>query len=285
MPLSLLSIRTCTGVGVRDGDKRLTKSILFHQLVLIAMSRRRAATLEDPIEHGRMREPPRTWYPIGNNLNSSSQGETRSLSDGSSSEVGNFSTQTRGRGPSLMNASWSTGNNPIKIVLNDRGQPVMPEASSLATNLGVLARDGSLLPLHYTDWRYVPAHYKKRVWEEIKAHTDANDSMERWFMQSLGRKWQGWKCEAKKQGYTPYNNDADRIAHRPSRVTEEQWWCLMYYWNDRDIKENSINNKGYKSQQKLLHTSGRTPHYFLAKGLIDKNCLFYFIVLHSIFLT
>ncbi|KAG5548104.1 hypothetical protein RHGRI_013710 [Rhododendron griersonianum] len=203
----------------------------------IAMSRRRATTLEDPVEHGRMREPPRTWYPIGSNLNSSSQGETRSLSDGSSLEVGNSSTQTRGRGPSLMNASWSTGNNPIKIVLNDRGQPVMPEASSLATNLGVLARDGSLLPLHYTDWRYVPAHYKKRVWEEIKAHTDANDSLERWFMQSLGRKWQGWKCDAKKQGYTPYNNDADRIAHRPSRVTEEQWRCLVYYWNDRDVKD------------------------------------------------
>ncbi|KAI8563552.1 hypothetical protein RHMOL_Rhmol03G0119100 [Rhododendron molle] len=72
------------------------------------------------------------------------------------------------RGPSLMNASWSRGNNQIKIVLNDRGQPVMPEASPLATNMGVLVRDGSLLPLHYTDWRYVPAHYKKKVWEEIK---------------------------------------------------------------------------------------------------------------------
>ncbi|KAI8550332.1 hypothetical protein RHMOL_Rhmol06G0097200 [Rhododendron molle] len=115
------------------------------------MSRRCAATLEDPTKHGRMREPPCTWYPIGNNLDSSFQGKTRSLSDGSSSDVGNSSTQTRGRGPSLMNASWSRGNNPIKIVLNDRGQPVIPKASSLATNMGVLARDGSLLPLHYTD--------------------------------------------------------------------------------------------------------------------------------------
>ncbi|XP_058223401.1 uncharacterized protein LOC131333086 [Rhododendron vialii] len=73
------------------------------------------------------------------------------------------------------------------------------------------------------------AHHQKL------AHTDADDSMERWFMQSLGRKWQGWKCEAKKQGYTPYNNDADRIAHRHSRVMEEQWRCLVYYWNDRGL--------------------------------------------------
>ncbi|KAI8563554.1 hypothetical protein RHMOL_Rhmol03G0119100 [Rhododendron molle] len=88
---------------------------------------------------------------------------------------GNSSVQTPGRGPSLMNASWSRGNNQIKIVLNDRGQPVMPEASPLATNMGVLVRDGSLLPLHYTDWRYVPAHYKKKVWEEIK-HPDASSA-------------------------------------------------------------------------------------------------------------
>lgn len=37
----------------------------------------------------------------------------------------------------------------------------MPEASPLATNMGVLVRDGSFLPLHYTDWRYVPVQYIK----------------------------------------------------------------------------------------------------------------------------
>ncbi|XP_058205205.1 uncharacterized protein LOC131319102 [Rhododendron vialii] len=165
-----------------------------------------------------------------------------------------------------MNASWSRGNNQIEIVLNDRGQLVMPEASPLATNMGLLVRDGSLLPLHYTDWRYVPEHYKKKVWEEIKAHTDADDSMERWFIQSLGMKWQGWKCEAKRQGDTPYENDANTLAHKPSRVTEEQWQCrcLVYYWNDGYVKEKSINNKDYRSRQKLLHTSGRqTQHYLV----------------------
>ncbi|KAG5557188.1 hypothetical protein RHGRI_007457 [Rhododendron griersonianum] len=109
--------------------------------------------------------------------------------------------------------------------------------------MGVLVRDGSLLPLHYTDWRYVPAQYIKKVWEEIKAHKDADDSMERWFIQSLGRKWQGWKCEAKRQGYMPYDNDADILAHKPSRVTEEQWQCLVYYWNDGDVKDKDAGKK------------------------------------------
>ncbi|KAH7852504.1 hypothetical protein Vadar_025651 [Vaccinium darrowii] len=108
---------------------------------------------------------------------------------------------------------------------------IVSSSSEVATQMGVMARDGSLLPLHYNDWRYVPPHYKRRVWEEIKAHTTADDSMERWFMQSLGKKWQGWKSEAKKQGYKPYDNDTDRLAHSLDRVTEEKWRWFVYYWS------------------------------------------------------
>ena len=59
--------------------------------------------------------------------------------------------------------------------------------------------------------------------------------MERWFMQSVGKKWSGWKAEAKRIGYTPYNDDPDRLAHRPNRVIEQQWRCLVYYWGIREV--------------------------------------------------
>ncbi|KAF7147136.1 hypothetical protein RHSIM_Rhsim03G0111100 [Rhododendron simsii] len=160
------------------------------------------------------------------------------------------------RGPSLMNASWSRGNNQIKIVLNDRGQPVMPESSPLATNMGMLVSDGSLLPLHYMDWQYVPARYKKKVWDEIKMQMILW-TMERWFIQSLGKKWQGWKCEAKRLGYTPYDNDADILAHKPSTVTEEQWRCLVYYWNDGDVKFMKMKSK-VQRLKRFLEAMGYT---------------------------
>ena len=68
----------------------------------------------------------------------------------------------------MMHESWNKAGGKINIEVNALGQPIMPETSILASHLGVLARDGSLLPLHYTDWRHVPKHYKKRVWNEIK---------------------------------------------------------------------------------------------------------------------
>ena len=65
----------------------------------------------------------------------------------------------------------------------------------------------------------------------LQAQTNANDSMEKWFMQSVGRKWAGWKREAKQEGYLRYDNDADRVTHKPERVTEQQWRCLVYHWS------------------------------------------------------
>ncbi|KAH7836797.1 hypothetical protein Vadar_005804 [Vaccinium darrowii] len=117
---------------------------------------------------------------------------------------------------------------PLGSIVNSSSQ------GPVATQMGVMARDSSLLPLHYNE-RYVPQHYMRR------AHTTANDSMERRFLQSLRKKWQGWKYEAKKYGYMPYDNDAARLAHRPHRATKQQWQCLVYYWST-DKKNTSNRN-------------------------------------------
>ena len=62
-----------------------------------------------------------------------------------------------------MHGSWNKAGGKLNIEVNELGQPIMLETSTLASHLGVLARDGSLLPLNYTDWRHVPKHYKRRV--------------------------------------------------------------------------------------------------------------------------
>ena len=70
----------------------------------------------------------------------------------------------------------------------------------------------------------------------LQAQTTANDSMEKWIMQSVGRKWAGWKHEAKHEGYPRYDNDVGRIAHKPERVTEKQWRCLVYHWSIPEVQ-------------------------------------------------
>ena len=55
-------------------------------------------------------------------------------------------------------------------------------------------------------------------------------------MQSIGKKWSCWKHEAKNEGYMRYDNDANRLAHRPERVTEHQWRCLVYHWSTPEVQ-------------------------------------------------
>ena len=64
----------------------------------------------------------------------------------------------------------------------------------------------------------------------MQAHTDADASMKRTIMASFGKKWRDWKSQVKTMGYKPFKNDADRVAHRPDRVHEDQWRALVYYW-------------------------------------------------------
>ncbi|XP_028071761.1 uncharacterized protein LOC114274092 [Camellia sinensis] len=138
-------------------------------------------------------------------------------------------TQKQTRGPTYVHGQWGTSEDGIlKVVPNELNQVVEGHTSPVS-HLGVLARDGSLAPLTFMTWHYVPKQNKDNIWREIKAHTDADESMKRTIMASFGKKWRDWKSRVKTMGYKPVKNDAERLAHRPDRVHEDQWWALVYY--------------------------------------------------------
>ncbi|KAL7164025.1 hypothetical protein ACSBR2_040017 [Camellia fascicularis] len=58
-------------------------------------------------------------------------------------------------------------------------------------------------------------------------------------------------------GYTPFDNDADRLTHRPERVHEHQWRSLVYYWCTQ--KKKSTKNKEIRKKKTLNHITGRKP--------------------------
>lgn len=88
-------------------------------------------------------------------------------SDEGSSEADH--TQTRTRGPTWMNTQgWGEEGGILEIETNKFGQPIEEKASRLASNLGVLARNGILAPLHYVDWRLLPKVNKDNLWKAIK---------------------------------------------------------------------------------------------------------------------
>ncbi|CAL5392592.1 unnamed protein product [Camellia sinensis] len=214
--------------------------------------------------------PPASWHPPGSLPTTSRSGSTShgSVSAGPSSSQ---ATQKQTRGPTYVHGQWGTSEDGIlKVVPNELHQ-VVEGHTSLASHLGVLARDGSLAPLTFTTWHYVPKQNKDNIWRQIKAHTDADESMKRTIMASFGKKWRDWKSRVKIMGYKPFKNDAERLAHRPDRVHEDQWRALVYYWGTQSASKSSKKNRKIRKKKTLHHRTGRKPFSVVRLEETKKN--------------
>ncbi|CAL5432760.1 unnamed protein product [Camellia sinensis] len=155
-------------------------------------------------------DPPASWHPPGS-LPTTSRGGSTSHGSVSAGPSSSQATQKQTRGPTYVHGQWGTNEDGVlKVVSNELNQ-VVEGYTSLASHLGVLARDGSLAPLTFTTWHYVLKQNKDNIWTEIKAHTDADESMKRTIMASFGKKWRDWKSRMKTMGYKPFKNDAERL--------------------------------------------------------------------------
>ncbi|KAL7251019.1 hypothetical protein ACSBR1_012942 [Camellia fascicularis] len=215
-------------------------------------------------------DPPASWHLPGSLSTTSRSGSTShgSVSAGPSSSQ---ATQKQTRGPTYVHGQWGTSDDGVlKLVSNELNQ-VVEGYTPLASHLGVLARDGSLAPLTFTTWHYVPQQNKDNIWREIKVHTNADDSMKRTIMTSFGKKWRDWKSRVKNMGYTPFKNDAERLAHRPDRAHEDQWRALVYYWGTQSASKSSKKHRKIRKKKTLHHRTGRKPFSVVRVEETKKN--------------
>ncbi|CAK9153223.1 unnamed protein product [Ilex paraguariensis] len=66
--------------------------------------------------------------------------------------------QRRTRGPTLTH-----GGSVLHIEENELRQPIGEKASPLQSRLGMLARNGTMAPLNWHEWRAVPKEYKEII--------------------------------------------------------------------------------------------------------------------------
>ncbi|CAL5438727.1 unnamed protein product [Camellia sinensis] len=59
--------------------------------------------------------------------------------------------------------------------------------------------------------------------------------------------------------WVSFDNNADRLTHRPERVHEHQWRSLVYYWGTRKAQKKSTKNKEIRKKKTLNHITGRKP--------------------------
>ncbi|CAL5391489.1 unnamed protein product [Camellia sinensis] len=133
-------------------------------------------------------DPPMSWYPPGSlPSTSSSIGSTHDttagyypkflLVKGLTTTISSLCHSSKG--PTLMHGSdWNPSGGILHIVPNELNQ-VVDGYTPLASCLGVLARDGNLMPLTYRTWSHVPKENKERIWREVKVNTDT-DEVKQW---------------------------------------------------------------------------------------------------------
>ncbi|XP_028059016.1 uncharacterized protein LOC114262804 isoform X2 [Camellia sinensis] len=100
---------------------------------------------------------------------------------------------------------------------------------------------------------------------------DKDESMKRTIMASFGKKWRDWKSRVKTMGYKPFKNDAERLAHRPDRVHEDQWRALVYYWGTQSASKSSKKNRKIRKKKTLHHRTGRKPFSVVRLEETKKN--------------
>ncbi|KAG5544378.1 hypothetical protein RHGRI_016956 [Rhododendron griersonianum] len=168
--------------------------------------------------------------------------------------------RANGRGFARPYVGWGTGAK-LEVKLNKDNQPIGNTAGPLQSQLGILARNATLAPLTFTDWRAPELYpYKERIWAEVKENTTAPDAYKHNCLMSVGKKWKDWKDELKRTTYNLYDNDEDRLANCPNRVDPDQWRVLVQFWGTKTAKRRSKTNRKSRHEQKMGHTSGRKGH-------------------------
>ncbi|CAL5356293.1 unnamed protein product [Camellia sinensis] len=165
-----------------------------------------------------------SWYPPGSwPSTSSSTGSTHDTTSGHSS-----------RGPTLMHGSdWNPSGGILHIVPNELNQ-VVDGYTPLASRLGVLARDGNLMPLTYRTWSHVPKENKERILREVK-----RSNYEHYF------KADAVKMTALKSHSSWVNTDADESMKKFSIIGA--------------LGRHSTKNKEIRKKKTLNHITGKKP--------------------------
>ncbi|XP_058189238.1 uncharacterized protein LOC131306826 [Rhododendron vialii] len=146
----------------------------------------------------------------------------------------------------------------LEVKLNKDDQPIGNTAGPLQSQLGILARNATLAPLTFTNWRAPELYpYKERIWTEVKENTTTPDAYKHNCLMSVGKKWKDWKDELKRTTYNLYDNDEDHLANCLNRVDPNQWRVLVQFWGTKTAKRRSKTNRKSRHEQKMGHTSGR----------------------------
>ncbi|XP_042396376.1 uncharacterized protein LOC121986473 [Zingiber officinale] len=177
-------------------------------------------------------------------------------------EEGSSQRSQNTRDRTVMRDVHSLGPNDLLVVrFNERGQPYGEMQPTLSNFVGMIARNGNLLPLSFLDWRKIPKNRLDLAWGYVTEHFCIPTRHKKIVMQMMGVAWRRWRTEVKATSYDP-NIPLDellQIRPVPHKLTLEVWETLCDYWKKNE--ENGIKPTRIEILELSCHSKkkGRSP--------------------------
>ncbi|XP_063948189.1 uncharacterized protein LOC135152261 [Daucus carota subsp. sativus] len=163
--------------------------------------------------------------------------------------------EKRKRGKSKLGHVHTRGEKK-EIKLSDLGQPISDDDDHLLSEfsnfLGTTVRE--FVSLTCRSWSEVPE--KDILWQYVKDKYIIPEEGYKWVMTTMRDQFRAYKARIKREHYSKYGTDEERLENRPRDVPLKDFKMLLIYWADEKIKDKAIKNIRARSFVSETHTVG-----------------------------
>ncbi|XP_051134109.1 uncharacterized protein LOC127253519 isoform X2 [Andrographis paniculata] len=182
------------------------------------------------------------------------------------------SKKKQGRGAARMPRGWGKDHRMLVFTSPDGKSIVGPDVNEYKTAIGVIARNGARLPLHYPTFAEIPETKRQGAWMEVQSNSGLPDSAEKVVLADLREVWRHWKYSIKSTYFNPIEDDEEALKKVPSsRIVPDQWPKLVEYWRDEKVKLQSKKNASNVAKRSFPHRTGRKSFTTLAEEIKAKG--------------
>ncbi|CAL5381115.1 unnamed protein product [Camellia sinensis] len=157
-----------------------------------------------------------------------------------SGHVSSSSTSTRrGRGCAKGIKEWGTGKK-LDIQFDGNYCPIGDNVAKLTTQLGIIVRNGNIVPLTFLDWNNVPNDIIDAIWKDVKDNLNiCPEEYKPICMKNCNSIWKDHTNKLKAKYFKPRSSDPNLKDDVPMHIVPSQWEELVEYWRTSDAEMTS----------------------------------------------
>ncbi|XP_052295441.1 uncharacterized protein LOC102631357 isoform X2 [Citrus sinensis] len=173
------------------------------------------------------------------------------------------------RGPTKNSGRMRMSGGKLVVRYNGLGVPVGPEATELASFIGLLGRT-SILDINQ-EWRKITPDLKSRLWEFIKERFIVHPNSKKQVFQALGSAFRNFKYLLTTKYILPHKHNRKRLKRPPfqySHIPQNVWDKFVNSRLSTEFERIRRQQQNKRANNKWNHRLSRKGY----AGLLDEIC-------------